>query len=209
MLNFYRTQDTKPTISDKKGNEYINFLQKDLVESTPGSELVVIDYFLVTQDESMRPDLITKKMYGYMDNIEGVLKFNDISNPFSIEEGDILYTYDIPSMDRNLRPGFAVENDRQDVRDQYITPEKGSTVDPALRTFEKRDTPRTANPAKGNQPALPPNYAAFGDTELQIRNGKIVFGAGVTKQEDDCDKPLSKSEFISRLIKNRLSNGAR
>jgi hypothetical protein len=209
MLTFYKTQDSKPTISDKKGNAYIDFLQKDLVVSTPGSDLSVIDYFLVTQDESMRPDLITKKMYGYLDNIEGVLKFNDISNPFSIDEGDILYTYDIPSMERNLRPGFGVENDRQDVRDQYITPEKGSTVDPALRTFEKRDTPRTVNPAKGNQPALPPNYAAFGDTELQIRNGKIVFGAGVTKQEDDCDKPLSKSEFISRLIKNRLSNGTR
>jgi hypothetical protein len=209
MLTFPKTQDSKPIISDKKGNAYVDFLQKDLVASTPGADPTVIDYFLVTQDESMRPDLITKKMYGYLDNIEGLLKFNNITNPFSVEEGDILYTYDIPSMERNLRPGFGVENDRQDVRDQYITPEKGSTVDPALRTFEKRNTPRTANPTKGNQPALPPNYAAFGDTELQVRNGKIVFGAGVTKQEDDCDKPLSKSEFISRLIKNRLNNGTR
>jgi len=74
-------------------------------------------------------------------------------------------------------------------------------VDPALRDFDKRNTPR-----KGNQVALPPNYAAFGDTELQVRNGKIVFGPNVTKIDEDCDKPLSKSEFISRLIKNRLNN---
>ena len=29
---------------------------------------------------------------------------------------------------------------------------KKSTVDPALRAFDKRDTPRKANPAKGNNP---------------------------------------------------------
>jgi len=206
MLTFFKTQDSKPFITDKKGNQYVDLIQKDIVESTPGSTPTIIDYYLVTADDAMRPDLITKKMHGYLDNMEGVLKFNDISNPFSIDEGDILYTYDIPSMNRNLRPGDAVKNDRQDIRDQYITPEKGSTVDPVLRTFEKRNTPRTASPTKGNQPALPPNYAAFGDTEIQIRNGKIVFGPNVTKQDDDCDKPLSKSEFISRLIKNRLNN---
>ena len=109
-------------------------------------------------------------------------------------------------MIRNLRPGNSVENTREDIRDQYITPEKKSNVDPALRDFDKRNTPRKASPANGNQPALPPNYAAFGDTELQIRNGKIVFGPNVTKIDEDCDKPLSKSEFISRLIKNRLNN---
>lgn len=206
MLTFYKTQDSKPIITDRKGNQYVDLIQKDMVVSMEGFRPTIIDYFLVTQEEAMRPDLVTQKMYGYLDSMEGVLKFNNISNPFSIDEGDILYTYDIPSMNRNLRPGLATSNDRQDIRDQYITPEKKSTVDPALRSFEKRNTPRKPNPTKGNQPALPPNYAAFGDTELQVRNGKIVFGPNVTKQADDCDKPLSKSEFISRLIKNRLSN---
>ena len=205
MLEFPKTQDTKPLVKDGKGNEIVNFIEQDLIGGQLGYKPTVIDFFLVTADDAMRADLVTQKMYGYLKGLEGMLKFNGISNPFCLEEGDVLYTFDVPSMNANLRAGDALAA-RADIRDQYLTPEKKSTVDPALRAFDKRDTPRKANPAKGNNPALPPNYAAFGDTELQVRNGKIVFGPNVTKQDADCDKPLSKSEFISRLIKNRLNN---
>jgi len=206
MLTFKLTQDSKPFVKDGKGEQIVDFIEKDVIASTEGYNPIVIDYFIVGADDEMRIDVIAQKMYGYLDNVEAILKFNEISNPFAIQEGDFLYTFDVPSMIRNLRPGNAVKNNREDIRDQYITPEKKSNVDPALRDFDKRNTPRKASPAKGNQPALPPNYAAFGDTELQIRNGKIVFGPNVTKIDEDCDKPLSKSEFISRLIKNRLNN---
>lgn len=206
MLEFFKTQDSKPLVKDKNKTEIVNFIEKDMLASQIGYRPIIINYYLVTASDSMRPDLITQKMYGYLSALEGVLKFNGISNPFAIDEGDVLYTFDIPSMNANMRTGNTNNATRADIRDQYITPEKKSTVDPALRAFDKRDTPRKPNAAKGNQPALPPNYAAFGDTELQVRNGKIVFGPNVTKQDEDCDKPLSKSEFISRLIKNRLNN---
>ena len=185
MLTFKLTQDSKPFVKDSRGTE-------------------IVDYFIAGSDDAMRIDVITQKMYGYLDNIEQVLKFNEITNPFAIEEGDFFYTYDVPSMNNNMRPINSGATTREDVRDQYITPEKKSNVDPALRDFDKRNSPRKADPSGGNKPALPPNYAAFGDTELQIRNGKIVFGPNVTRIDEDCDKPLSKSEFISRLIKNRL-----
>jgi len=205
MLHFNRTQDTKPIITDKKGNPIIDFFIKDIEVEGENTLMTVLNYYQVTAETAMRPDLITKSMYGYTEKIEGVLKLNEISNPFSIDENEILYVYAVPSIDKNLRTIDSVQNNNDDIRNQYITPEKKSTVDPALQTFDKRNTPRAANPMKGNQPALPPNYAAFGDQEIQVRNGKIVFGANVSKQDQDCDKPLSKSEFISRLIKNRLN----
>lgn len=204
MLHFNKTQDTKPIITDKKGNSIIDFFIKDIEVEGENTVMTVLNYYQVTTETAMRPDLITQNMYGYTEKIEGVLKLNEISNPFSINESEILYVYDVPSMDKNLRTLNSVQNNNDDIRNQYITPEKKSTVDPALQTFDKRNTPRAASPSKGNQPALPPNYAAFGDQEIQVRNGKIVFGANVSKQDQDCDKPLSKSEFISRLIKNRL-----
>jgi hypothetical protein len=206
MLEFFKTQDSKPFITDKKGTQLVNFIEKDMIATQLGYRPIIIDYYLLTADDSMRADLVTQKMYGYLSALEGVLKFNGISNPFCLEEGDVLYTFDVPSMNANMRTGNTNNTQLDDIREQYITPEKKSTVDPALRSFDKRDTPRKPNPSKGNEPALPPNYAAFGDTELQVRNGKIVFGPNVTKQDEDCDKPLSKSEFISRLIKNRLNN---
>ena len=204
MLTFKLTQDSKPFVKDSRGTEIVDFIHKDFVTTGGGSQALVIDYFIAGSDDAMRIDVITQKMYGYLDNIEQVLKFNEITNPFAIEEGDFFYTYDVPSMNNNMRPINSGATTREDVRDQYITPEKKSNVDPALRDFDKRNSPRKADPSGGNKPALPPNYAAFGDTELQIRNGKIVFGPNVTRIDEDCDKPLSKSEFISRLIKNRL-----
>ena len=204
MLTFKLTQDSKPFVKDSRGTEIVDFIHKDFVTTGGGSQALVIDYFIAGSDDAMRIDVITQKMYGYLDNIEQVLKFNEITNPFAIEEGDFFYTYDVPSMNSNMRPINSGATTREDVRDQYITPEKKSNVDPALRDFDKRNSPRKADPSGGNKPALPPNYAAFGDTELQIRNGKIVFGPNVTRIDEDCDKPLSKSEFISRLIKNRL-----
>lgn len=202
MLNFIKTQDSKPLIKDKGGVEIVNFIEKDMITSASGYRPIIIDYYLVTAEDSMRADLITQKMYGYLSPLESVLKFNGISNPFSVEEGDVLYTFDVPSMNYNTRSENTNNTLIDDIRNQYITPEKKSTVDPALRSFDKRDTPRKN---KGNQPLLPPNYAAFGDTELQVKGGKIIFGPNVTKQDENCDKPLSKSEFISRLIKNRLN----
>lgn len=204
MLHFIKTQDSKPVITDKYGNSIVDFLIKDIKVEGENLQMTVLNYYQVKEDDAMRPDLITQSMYGYQNNLEGVLKLNEISNPFSIDVNDILYVYDVPSINNNMRSQDAVSNNNEDIRNQYITPDKKSTVDPALRSFDKRNTPRAPSPSKGNQPALPPNYAGFGDQEIQIRSGKIVFGANVTKQDQDCDKPLSKSEFISRLIKNRL-----
>jgi hypothetical protein len=205
MLQFNRTQDSKRRIKDKKGQDYVDFLIKDLVNPEDFSiRPIVIDLYIVTKEDSMRADLISQKMYGFMDNIETILKLNDISNPFCVDEGDILFTFDVTSMNRAVRSGFNVdETEQQDIRAQYLTPEKKSTVDARLREFSKRDTAR--KPIDGSaQPALPPNYANFGDQEIQLRNGKIILGPNVTRQDKDCEKPLSKSEFISRLIKNRL-----
>ena len=205
MINFKTTQDSKPIITVKDGVQIVDFLIKDIMQSNVVSDTPIItDYFLVTEEDAMRPDTISQKMYGGLTNIEGILKFNNISNPFSIDVNDILYVYDVPSMNKKLRgTRNATKNERDDVRNQYLTPEKKSTADPQLKDFDNRNDAR--KPVE-KRVTLPPNYANFGDTEVQVKNGKIVFGGNVTKQYPDCEQPLSKSEFISRLIKNRLNN---
>ena len=45
----------------------------------------------VGEFEKMRPDLVSKRLYGTQDGWDLLLKFNAISNPFSINDGDILY----------------------------------------------------------------------------------------------------------------------
>jgi len=52
---------------------------------------------------------------------------------------------------------------------------------------------------------LPPNVANTGDQEITIKGGLIWFGKDVVGGTASCAEPLSKSEFLARLIKNKIS----
>jgi hypothetical protein len=203
-IEFNVTQNTKPQIKDKtNGEPYIDFIHRDITVD-PSQAPKGINYYLVTQETSMRIDLISKKMYGNMDMIEKILKFNNISNPLSIDDGDLLVIYDPISLNKNFRNINNQQAKINDIRKQYLAPEKDSRVDPKLKEFDKRNKKPGEKSAQEN--ALPPNYADFGDKEIQLRNGKLYFGPNVTKSKEACEEPISKSEFLARLVKNRLNN---
>ena len=206
MINFPLTIDSKRLWQrDENSFEIRDLLEKDYQTASNG-ELKGISLFLVDKDYVMRADLITQEMYGFLDPIEKFLKFNGISNPFSINEGDVYTMFDLPSAEENMRSAQNTQAAREDIRNQYITPEKRSTVDPRYQDYSKRSAAPKPDPSKGNAPALPPNLANFGDEEIQIRNGKMVLGPNVTKTGGQEDQPFSKSELIAKIIKNRIKN---
>ena len=206
MIELPYTVDSKPFYKrDAQSFQIVNLLNGDF--STSGSKkLQAVDLYRASSDDVMRPDIITQKVYGYMQPLEMFLKFNGVSNPFAINEGDIFVHYDIISMKENVVTNQEANQRRKDVRSQYITPEKKSTVDPRYQDFAKRSEAPKPDPTKGNNPALPPNYANFGDQEIELRNGKLVFGANVSKTGDQNQGAISKSEFIAKIIKNRIKN---
>ena len=53
-------------------------------------ETKTISVYEVSADEVCRIDLISEKFFNSPDYSEYILKYNNISNPFSINEGDIL-----------------------------------------------------------------------------------------------------------------------
>lgn len=202
MINFTKTVDSKPNYVDNNNNVIVDLIIKDVIDNNIAEFPDVIDYFLVSDEDAMRIDLVSFKMYGNVNYAEGILKFNQISNPYAIDSGDVLYTFDIPSMEKKLRGDNNISTNRKDIRDQYLTPEKKNKIDPQLKEFEKRESARLSK----TNPLLPPNYAGYDDKEIIVKNGKIVFGENVTKTTDDTsDMPLSKSDYIKKLIKNRLA----
>lgn len=203
-FEFSASQDTKPTIVDTNNNLYVNFLEKDINIINPFEGPKIASYYLVTEESAMRPDLVARDMYVFEQSfIENMLKFNNISNPFTIAPGDILGIFDSYSMTKNTRNTSVSAKDRDQVRKQYITPDKKSQNDPKLLSFDKRNKEKK-KPSTSTM--MPPNFAAFGDKEIEIRGGKIYFGECVSKPKGNNSEPLSKSEFISKLIKNRLNN---
>ena len=197
MINFDFTIDRKVSIKTINGVDIIDLAAPSLKKDVT---FPVLNYVIVRDNEAMRPDYLTQRYYGDMSHTEMLLKFNGISNPFSIEEGDLIMIAD-PVAGRNAMNDNSVIS-RADVRKQYYQPEKEGKPDPKLKTFESRVKIKPASPKKNGQ-ALPPNYANPGDKEVEIIGGKIVFGANISKGGTGVgDVPLEKLIFLDNLKKS-------
>lgn len=191
MINYDRILDNKPKVKDANNNNIIDLLTQRY-KYRPGS----IENFIVVDDRlEARPDLIAKVIYNDTDQTEIVLKQNDISNPFSIKNGDILVFRNISDFN------FLIENSKTDdvekIRNQYIDKNKKTSVDKNLLEFNK---------SKGGI-GLPPNIASPNDTEVVVTSdNKILLGSNVTEKCKQTDGVLSLSDFYNKVIKNKLKN---
>jgi hypothetical protein len=197
----------KPIV--KKGGESIRDLTYPSIRYNynPSIEgIVVMNNQLV-----MRPDLVSRAGYGSTDLWDMILKYNGYSNPFAIDFDDIFLVPALVDMREQLTPSGAQDVIADTVRKQYIDVSKKAKNDPRLTESEKkrREAQRQLAEGIGVQAVnnLPPNIAEEGDREIVIRAGKVYFGPDISKGKQECETPLTKSEFIAKLIKNRLKNG--
>lgn len=200
MINLPKTVDQKPIYQKDDGTEIIDLIEQSMKLVVPQA---VTGYYLVDNDTAMRIDAITQITLGAIDHTEKMLKFNDISNPFTINVGDLLFIPDLMIARLNMGGNGSRTKQKLDIRNQYIDPSKESKLDPTLGKFNIRNKPKKADPSKSTPP-LPPNFANIGEKEIEIKGGKIFFGPNVSKNGNECEEPLSKSEFLAKLIKNRI-----
>lgn len=157
----------------------------------------------------MRPDLLSRAGYGNDQFWDMILKFNGISNPFSISKDDVFLIPSLEDMREQLSPPGAQNVIADSVRKQYIDTSKKSKQDPKLEAIEKkrREAQRKKAAGVGVQSVsnLPPNIAEQGDREIVVKGGKVYFGPDISKNKQECEVPLSKSEFLTKLIKNRIN----
>lgn len=148
---------------------------------------------------NMRPDLISHASYGSQDYTDLLLKYNGISNPFSIGEGQIFFIPDV----NDLREIVKVPKKIEDISDVEIDDVESIFVDPKTSQDEKRlEMLKKQN--KGKE-VLPSNVTRKGDKNVKIKDGKIVFGEDVTSvNKNDCPEPISRANLKKALIKNNL-----
>jgi hypothetical protein len=199
------TVDSKPVFEKEDGTRIVDLSAQSMNITV---DQPMINFVIVNEDNAMRIDIISQVSMGGVSQTEKMLKFNDISNPFTIDIGDILFIPDVIYANINMQRGDSRNQQKKDIRAQYIDPEKASVVDPTLTEFTGRDKPKPADPEK-TTPALPPNFANVGEKEIEIKGGKIFFGPNVGRNGNECDEPLSKSEFLAKLIKNRIKNSSK
>ena len=136
----------------------------------------------VTSDEVCRIDIISRIYYNFDDYAELILKFNNISNPFSINEGDIL---NIPNKNdvftawktiKSVNTGsigsdpLDQEEQGDSIKNQFINSKRLTVKDIKRAEYLKKKADQKEN---GSKEILPPNILKEGDKNIDI-NGDII-----------------------------------
>lgn len=133
----------------------------------------VIAEHVVNVDEVGRIDIISRKYYNGDNLSEIILKYNNISNPFSITEGDVLLIPDgqtvLKTWER-IKEITDIELEIDNIRAQFMDTKRLSKKDAARVEYLQRKAAKLKN---GSKQILPPNILKSGDKNLRIDNGEI------------------------------------
>jgi hypothetical protein len=132
----------------------------------------VIAEHTVTEDQIGRMDLISLKYYRDANFVDYILKWNNISNPFGVNFGDILEIPQNNAVLAVIKPIKMVQKstDKISIRDQFIDTKRMPVKDAKRIEYLQR---KAAQKANGATQILPPNLLKEGDSNLTIGNGTI------------------------------------
>ena len=167
-------QSLAQTVDQETGEQKIN-LAIPPFKIARNARLLNIHY--VKQDEVMRPDLISTIKLGNQNRMGSLLKFNGISNPFSIYEGQILA---VPTQQtvNDIFNSKKIKNQASSSSNTNTNP---------LQSFRKNQEQKKFQISPGrkqflddkikNKPnmTLPPNVAQPGTSQVIKENGFVIF----------------------------------
>lgn len=135
-------------------------------------DVSVIAEHVVDSDQICRIDLISLKYYRSADYSDYILKYNGISNPFSITVGDVLL---IPDNDASLITPVSIKpieaaDDKLSIRDQFVSTKRLSVKDAKRAEYLAK---RAGMKSNGSKQILPPNILKDGEKNITIENGTI------------------------------------
>jgi len=183
----------------KKNGDVLPDLTRSSINGSRKDELRSINRFIVDEETVMRPDLIAVALYNDQNMLDLLLKYNAISNPFSLYVGQILYAPDSEALNKILLKPSVIK----DIGDTEVDDAESIFIDPKTDKDKNRlDLLKKQN--KGGE-VLPSNVNKKGDKNIKIKNGKLVFGEDVTSvNREDCPEPISRANLKKALIKNNL-----
>lgn len=193
---FINSLDTKELFERPDGMKV-----KDLTQTMfelKNRNYTAFNVYRVPKDYVMRPDLISQAVYNNTLYAEIILKFNGISNPFSINEGDIILIPELSSAKNKIKEsgGGSGTTQADKIRNtyKYLDPLKIPKKGEELKKFDERQIVDAPNGS------LPPNLAEEGTSQLTYRGGRVYFGEGA---ETCLKNGMSTGEFLTKIIENR------
>ena len=185
----------KNIFTKENGDKIVDLVSSsfDFSKSTGAVE----GYIRVQEEEAMRPDLVAVRIYSEQTNYEALLKYNGISNPFSLAPNDILLAPPFKSLEAMYRPA-------KPVLEKGIS-KINTNEDKLLNPKTVKDTKRLDALKDTVKEIVPPNVNTAGNKNVKVRDGKVIFGEDVTQiNKDNCPIPISRARLIQQLTKSNL-----
>ena len=170
------------------------------ISTTGQGSLSFIDVVQCPYELEMRPDLISKYYLNNQDNMGMLLKLNGISNPFSVEMGDIFF---IPAIDSINSLAANNQNSKQGPDDRQSFRKKLSDRISKISGDRKNYLDARNISSAANSP-LPPNVTQEGDQQFQVKNGKLIFGSNIGNSRTNISENKSKATIQSKLANKKI-----
>ena len=157
---------------DKTGQQYFDLTAPSFKYKR---ELGVKALHYVQQDQIGRVDKISQLYYGTGAYIDAICVVNNIFNPFTIQEGDVLAIPKLEQLDLVYKRPNAAERPSTTLA-QYVDTGRQSEQDQSRiqRLIQKAKTKKT-----GVKAPIPPNMLQQGQEAKVFEGGKIKLGANL------------------------------
>lgn len=121
---------------------------------------LALSTYVVTREQEMRPDLISKELYNSVDFADFICDLNDIDLALNIKENDVIYYVDIASID-SFRD---YSSDRKNASNTLLNSNKTTRLDNVRQDYIENDY------------KLPPTVLDNPTAAVKIENNQIILG---------------------------------
>jgi hypothetical protein len=172
----------------------------DLISSTFSFEKIgktTEGFIRVKSEEVMRPDLVSVRIYSDQKYYELLLKYNGISNPFSIDENEILLAPSFKNLESSVVPPKKIVDKGAQV--------KTTNEDKLLNPKTVKDKKRLDALKEKAKEIVPPNINTSGNKNIKVRGGQVIFGEDVTQiNKDNISTSIPRVRLVQQLTKSNL-----
>lgn len=189
--------ESKPFRIDPKSKETV----LDIVSQSwkvKGANFTIKGIAFVTDETEMRPDLVSLVYTGNPGEVGTILKLNNISNPLSVFSGEVL-----------VIPGDQLKKDLFD-QGKPVQKEKARSFRKELqekisRVSEDRlEYLNSKNISNLSLQPLPPNLLGDNENQIEIADGKLIFGPDIGQCRTKLRKNISVVDIKAKLAQKNI-----
>jgi hypothetical protein len=177
----------------ERGITSLDFMENNFKVNYADPKLIISKVFLIEDRHLCRPDLVSFDAYGSVEYVDIIMKFNHISNPFSMELYDAIIVPKINTAIRFYRKDpLKTEKILNDTKGLFVDPTRASKKDQERLKMLQEIAKKSKN---GATEIKPTNLLREGEVPFTSNGDVIIFApnSSAPRQKVNSNDSLIKS----------------